>query len=287
MRSIRLDWHLVVLAVVVFLLLAAPASAADDQRQGQPVITNAMVEWNDFELFLYGEDFCKQPVVRLNDEKLRLRKVDLNKNKPDEIIAQLPNWVQLRQEVSYTFHLDVTCSTARADMDSMRFEIAVPPAPIPGPRGPEGPDGIQGEQGPQGLPGPAGLNGAAGTTVEWHDQPFRCRNVEAVAEADDDGHDDGGHDDGEGGSGGSGGHDDGEEGDDHGEVKCEVRIDCGSNLVANWAYSPPKKGCGPKFQGFKEFNGTDAVMIFHQSVLSGGGMQMPKTLYYSCAVPAR
>ena len=285
MRSFAFDWRLVVLAVSVFTLLAVPASADDDEKQGVPVITNAMVEWDDFELFLYGENFCNQPVVRLNDEKLRLLDVDLNKNKPDEIIAQVPNWVELRMGVSYSFHIDVTCSTARADMDSTRFEIAVPPAPVPGPMGPEGPQGPQGDQGAQGVQGLPGINGVPGTTVEWHDQPFRCRNVEAVQTVTDAAED--GHDDGEGGGGGGGGGHDGEEGEDHGEMKCEVSIDCGSNLIANWAYSPPKKGCGPKFQGFLEFNGTNAVMIFHQSVLSGGGMQMPKTMYYSCAVPAR
>lgn len=278
MRSTCVDWRVVILAMSAFALLAVPASAADDQKQGVPTIVNVMVEWDDMELFLYGEDFCAEPVVRLNDEKLRILDVNLSRNRPDEIIVQVPNWVQLRRNVSYSFHIDVSCSTARAQFDAMQFGLAVPPQPIPGPQGPQGaqgPQGMQGLQGPQGFPG---LNGAPGTTVEWHETPFRCRNVAAVEmvnEADD------GHDGGSGGGGGGGGD------DGHGEVKCEVSVDCGANLIANWAYSPPKKGCGPKFQGFLEFNGTNAVMVFHQSLLSEGGMQMPKSLYYSCAVPAR
>ena len=119
----RIRWRLVMAALPLFVAMATVAVAAPDEKVTVPVITHAMVDWDVYEATLLGQDFCKVPVVRLNDEKLRIIKVDLNKNKPDEIIVKLPSWVQLQRDLSYTYHLDITCSTARSEFAAVSAEL--------------------------------------------------------------------------------------------------------------------------------------------------------------------
>lgn len=156
------------------LMVASPSWASpfdDDEPDGKKAVVLAFVneveiDWRTRYLYVWGDEFCRQPEVLLGDKPLELIEVNLKKNGEDMLIAELPDHVHMRYGIVSNYHIDVLCRNSRDDNEH-RFELTIP-AKFDGPRGPagaegpSGPAGPAGQRGPQGAPGPAGKSGPAG-----------------------------------------------------------------------------------------------------------------------------
>jgi hypothetical protein len=133
------------------LCQAMPATAAEklSAALNPPVITEAVADYGDMLLYIYGSNFgAKEPIVRLGDSQLALHSWT-----PREIVAKIPLDID-----AGSYLLTVSRLFYRQGLEGS-FIVSLTGQTLQGPAGPEGPPGAAGPAGP---PGPMGLTGPAG-----------------------------------------------------------------------------------------------------------------------------
>jgi hypothetical protein len=136
------------------LCQAMPADASEklSAAVNPPVITEAVADYSDMLLYIYGSNFgAKEPIVRLGDSQLALHSWT-----PREIVAKIPLDI-----VAGSYLLTVSRLFYRQGLEGS-FIVSLTSQTLQGPAGPEGPPGAAGPAGPMGLTGPTGPAGPQG-----------------------------------------------------------------------------------------------------------------------------